>query len=215
VVGGTATPRIPWLPNLVITAHNVAHPGLKVGAMSCIPHIVPDIAGVLAKLVAKLHAVDPKSRQQTRNTLGDYGSWPFVAIIIAAATVTAVGRMPPPPVRVVGLISSSPGTFEPVVVESAIAQTRLPRAAPGAPPENRRWTTVNPRPGPWSRGAEGERMRDYAVTGVGSVTVPGTASAASVAVSRYVWGSTPTSVADSHSVWKSAATCVPRSDFEP
>jgi hypothetical protein len=47
---------------------------------------------------------------------------------------------------------------------------------------------------------EAERWRDYAVTAAGSVTVPGTASAASVAVSRYVCGSTPTSLADSHSV---------------
>jgi hypothetical protein len=56
---------------------------------------------------------------------------------------------------------------------------------------------------PWpvvTRTAEAERMRDYAVTAAGSVTVPGTASAGSVAVSGYVWGSTPTSFADSHRV---------------
>jgi transposase len=48
--------------------------------------------------------------------------------------------------------------------------------------------------------AEAERRMDYVVMAGGSVTVPGTASAASVAVSRYVWGSTPTSFADSHRV---------------
>ena len=51
---------------------------------------------------------------------------------------------------------------------------------------------------------EAERTKDYAVTAAsrasGSVTAPGVASAASVAVSRYVWGSMPTSFADSHSV---------------
>ena len=48
--------------------------------------------------------------------------------------------------------------------------------------------------------AEAKPRMDYAVTGAGSVTVPGVASAASVAVSKYVWGSTPPSFADSHSV---------------
>lgn len=48
--------------------------------------------------------------------------------------------------------------------------------------------------------AEAERRMDYAVMAAGNVTVPGTASAASVAVSRYMCGSRPTSFADSHSV---------------
>ena len=51
---------------------------------------------------------------------------------------------------------------------------------------------------------EAERAKDYAVTAAskasGSVTAPGAASAASVAVSRYLLGSTPASFADSHSV---------------
>ena len=51
-----------------------------------------------------------------------------------------------------------------------------------------------------TRTAEAERRMGYAVTAAGSVTVPGTARAASVAVSRYVCGSMPTSFADSHSV---------------
>jgi hypothetical protein len=55
---------------------------------------------------------------------------------------------------------------------------------------------------PWpvvTRLADGQRRRDYAAA-AGSVTVPGVTNAASVAVSRYVWGSMPTSFADSHSV---------------
>ena len=50
-----------------------------------------------------------------------------------------------------------------------------------------------------AEGSEGLR-RDGGSRASGSVTAPGVASAASAAVSRYVWGSTPTSFADSHSV---------------
>ena len=69
------------------------------------------------------------------------------------------------------------------------------------------WIVLDRKSSPWPvviLAAEAERAKDYAVTAVsrasGSVTVPGVASAASVAVSRYVCGSTPTSFADSHSV---------------
>jgi hypothetical protein len=44
------------------------------------------------------------------------------------------------------------------------------------------------------------RTKRYRVTGDGSVAAPGAASAASVAASRYAWGSTPASFADSQSV---------------
>ena len=55
-------------------------------------------------------------------------------------------------------------------------------------------------PCPVGPGGCRQHARDYAEAGAGSVTVPGVASAASVAVSRYAWGSTPTSFADSQSV---------------
>ena len=81
----------------------------------------------------------------------------------------------------------------------AVAKARVEPVAD----TNTAWARLAPCPVVILAG-EAERTKDYAVTAAsrasGSVTAPGVASAASVAVSRYVWGSMPTSFADSHSV---------------
>ena len=83
-----------------------------------------------------------------------------------------------------------------VIISETMAKQFWPDSDPLLDRKSSPWPVV-------SLGAEA-REQDYAVPAVsrapGRVTAPGVASAASVAVSRYMWGSTPTSFADSHSV---------------